>query len=533
MRRFLIIILVFALSVLDVAAQVDSTRLAELDSRLEMYFSALEAEPAEVKIEECDALIGSATDSLLRQRIALKMYSHYFNSPLMGDEAVAIHLTDKWFSPGKIRMANETDLLEAKLFAMFNRQSLIGMAAPEVTLIDPSGAHVTIPFTESGGSTPLTNHGSTPLTNHGSTPLTNHGSAPFTGRSLSGAEGDALSGAEGPARFQILYFYDTDCAKCKIESPMLRSLLDDKDYPVDVFAVYVGREEDKWSFWRESTFRVKAPSTNVIHLWDPDDSSDFQMRYGVTSTPKMFLVDPSGVIIGRNLDTDSLEKLMDARLAALRYDYGGEEAFALLDKLFSTYGAKVSPEDVMEVASMLESRTLARGDTVSFKHLEGDLLYYLAAKRGEGFKEGTSLFIKDYILSRPQLWRTPEDSLRVVGMASMLESMISKAPVGSVIPKTSIKGWNKLRRKGGFFLFTTPGCPVCATETAAAEYMRLAYLKVDMSALEREAPELARELLDFFDLSSLPHIIQTGRKGVIKRRYLSLSEHLLFLREKD
>lgn len=489
MRRFLIIILVLALSVLDVAAQVDSTRLAELDSRLEMYFSALEAEPAEVKIEECDALIGSATDSLLRQRIALKMYSHYFNSPLMGDETVAIHLTDKWFSPGKIRMGNETDLLEAKLFAMFNRQSLIGMAAPEVTLVDPSGAHVTIPFTESG--------------------------------------------AEGPARFQLLYFYDTDCAKCKIESPMLRSLLDDKDYPVDVFAVYVGREEDKWTFWRESTFRVKAPSANVIHLWDPDDSSEFQMRYGVTSTPKMFLVDPSGVIIGRNLDTDSLEKLMDARLAALRYDYGGEEAFALLDKLFSTYGVKVSPEDVMEVASMLESRTLARGDTVSFKHLEGDLLYYLAAKRGEGYKEGTSLFIKDYILSRPEVWRTPEDSLRVVGMASMLESMISKAPVGSVIPKTSIKGWNKLRRKGGFFLFTTPGCPVCATETAAAEYMRLAYLKVDMSALERESPELARELLDFFDLSSLPHIIQTGRKGVIKRRYLSLSEHLLFLREKD
>ena len=490
MRRFLIIILVLALSVLDVAAQVDSTRLAELDSRLEMYFSALEAEPAEVKIEECDALIGSATDSLLRQRIALKMYSHYFNSPLMGDETVAIHLTDKWFSPGKIRMANETDLLEAKLFAMFNRQSLIGMAAPEVTLYDPSGSPVTIPVILS--------------------------------------EAKDLN-----PRFSILYFYDTDCAKCKIESPMLRSLLDDKDYPVDVFAVYVGREEDKWSFWRESTFRVKAPSTNVIHLWDPDDSSDFQMRYGVTSTPKMFLVDPSGVIIGRNLDTDSLEKLMVARLAALRYDYGGEEAFALLDKLFSTYGVKVSPEDVMEVASMLESRTLARGDTVSFKHLEGDLLYYLAAKRGEGYKEGTSLFIKDYILSRPQVWRTPEDSLRVVGMASMLESMISKAPVGSVIPKTSIKGWNKLRRKGGFFLFTTPGCPVCATETAAAEYMRLAYLKVDMTALERESPELARELLDFFDLSSLPHIIQTGRRGVIKRRYLSLSEHLLFLREKE
>ena len=104
MKRFLVIFLPLALHVFDAAAQLDSTRLAQLDSRLENYFVLLEAEDASTKSAECDALIEAATDQSLRQQVALKIYDHYLNSPLMGDEAVAIHLIDKWFSGGEIAM---------------------------------------------------------------------------------------------------------------------------------------------------------------------------------------------------------------------------------------------------------------------------------------------------------------------------------------------------------------------------------------------------------------------------------------------
>ena len=490
MRRLCVIFLTFLLCVFDAAAQIDSTKLRELDSRLEQYFSILEAEPVEVKNRECDALIEAASDSSLRSKIALKIYKHYLNSALMGDEAVAIHLTDKWFSSGKVSMGSAQALLDAKLFAEFNRKSLIGMKAPQVTLTDPSGAHVTFPV--------------------------------------------ILSEAKDlRPRFSILYFYDTDCAKCKLESATLRSMLDDKEYPVDVVAVYVGREADSWQKWRESTFVLKRGGARVIHLWDPDGKSGYQLDYGVTVTPRMFLIDPSGVIIGRGLDTIALDTLLQSCLAANDYEYGSKESADLFDKLFSTYGQTVFPADVTEVASLLESRTLSRGDTLSFKHLEGDLLYYLSSKRGEGFKEGTSLFINDYILSRPQIWNSAEDSLKVVGLASLSDRLLKKAPVGAVIPKTPIKGWNKLRRKGGFFFFSSRGCPVCAAESAAADYLHVAYLKIDMDGLMAESPELSRKLLDFFDLSALPFIIQTGKRGVIKRRYVSFSEHLLFLDEKE
>ena len=496
MRKVAAILSVLLLCAFDLAAQIDSTRLKELDARLERYFSALESEPVQVKNNECDALIEAASDKDLRQRIALKVYDHYRKSSLMGDEAVAIHLIDRWFSSGEISMGSDQDLLDAKLFAEFNRNSLIGMSAPKVTLLDPFGESVQIPV-------------------------------------LSGSTSSVIAGSTGNPRFQILYFYDTDCAKCKLESPMLRSLLDDKNYPVDVTAVYVGRDEDRWRIWRESTFAVKSGSVRVFHLWDPEDSSGYQMMYGVTSTPKMFLIDPEGIIAGRGLDTDALEQLLDLFLAPEDYQYGGKESEELFDKLFSVYGVKVAPENVEEVASLLEDHSLSRGDTLSFKRLEGDLLYYLISKRGEGFKEGTSLFLKDYILSRSDIWNTPDDSLKVVGMASMMDGLLSKAPVGARIPKTSIKGWNKMRRKGGYFFFSTEGCPVCAAEKEAADSLNLSLLRIDMTSLEKESPEIARELLDFFDLSSLPYIIETGRRGVIKRRYISLVEHLLFLGEKD
>ena len=488
MKRLSAIVLALALCFLDAAAQVDSTRLAQLDARLGQYFSLLEQEPAEVKNQECDALIEAATDPVLKQTIALRIYDHYRNSKLMGDEAVVVHVTDTWFIPGKVAMKSDKDLFEARMFAEFNRQSLIGMPAPQAELYDPLGESVFI-----GGSAPLTNH-------------------------------------EGPA---VYYFYDTDCAKCKLETATLRSLLNDQDYPVTVYAIYVGTNEDRWKEWREKSFVLDTEETEVIHLWDPDTSADLQFKYGITQTPRMFLVDSEGTIIGRGLDTESLERLLEAVFDDGEYDYGNEASKALFDQLFSTYGERVSPEDVADVASIIKSRTLDLGDTLSFKHLEGDLLYYVAQKREEAFREGTEGFIQDYILSRPDIWNTGEDTLMVVGMAGMLDELLSKAPIGSVIPKMCIKGWNKFRKKGGYLFFHAEGCQICKAEMALADSLGLDYYSVNMDALEEKSPRKARKLLDAFDLSGLPFVMKVSEGGTVERRYLSLTEQLLFLDKKE
>lgn len=583
MSRRAVIFILWLLLPFCCFAQVDSTRLAELDKRLETYFQILEPENVDVKSRECDLLIDSAKDSLLRQHIALKAYGHYLNSTLMGDEGVAVHLTDTWFAPGLVSMGGEEVLLNAKIFADFNRQSLLGKPAPSFA--------------------------------------------------MESFEGDSVSFGGRSEHYRVLLFYDTDCAKCKLELMRLRPLLDSRNWPVDLYAVYTGGDKESWGKWLSERMNINAPRTRIFNLWDPEVKSDYQMKYGVLQTPRMFLIDKEGTIIGRGLDSDALERLLDIVLPGfVDYEYGSAASAALMDDLFASYDDPVSdslshrgsdssrmhpdrspspsrrptPTRILSMAKTLESSTLSKADTVSFKHLEGDLLYWLTSRRDELSKEGTLPFINEYILSRPGIWNTQDDTLKVVGLARMMKDLLSRTPVGSKLPKakdliprissaeslsnvpaqpdrtreqaeinnraqafdrvpehtdinnraqafdrareqagasakaygnhTSIqprnyanvsflrdwtRKWNRLRGKGGYIVFHTEGCPVCKAELAAADSLGLRTLDVNVDEIMVSNPDLAKSLLDTFDLSSMPLILQVGRHGIIFRRYLS------------
>lgn len=473
-------------------AQVDSAGLAALDRRLDEYFRTLEPERIDVKNRECDLLIDSAKEPSLRKHIALKIYNHYLESPVMGDEAVAIHLTDTWFSSGLIDMGGDEVLLNARIYADFNRGSLLGMKAPSLVMETPEGDSVLV-----GGPS---------------------------------------------GRYQVLFFYDTDCSKCRLETVLLRAKINSKDWPIDFYAIYTGNDERKWKEWRDAKFSVRSAATGIIHLWDPGISSDYQMKYGVTQTPRMFLLDRSGTIIGRGLDTRALEQLLGIVLPEVSYEYGGESSMALIDNLHASGGGQgaSSAAIVLDIAKALESRTLAKGDTVFFKHLEGDLLYWLTSCRTEVCKEGTVPFIDEYLLSRPEIWNTSDDTLKVVGLARMMKDLLSRTPVGSRLPASKeilgksgaepsvagkvfdAKSWDRLRRRGGYIVFHTEGCPVCEAELSAADSLGLRALDINVDEIMVAAPELAKVFLDTFDLSSMPFVVEVSRRGIVSRRYVSL-----------
>ena len=251
MKRLVFIVLASVLSLafpaLSMAQKPDSTSLKALDGRLEEYFKTLEPERIEVKERECDILIESARTPEVRDYIARKVYDHYFNSPVMGDEAVAIHVTDTWFSPGKAEMRSEMELLDARIFADFNRQSLLGMQAPSLEVFDPQGDTVRI---------------------------------------------------GGPARrYRVLFFYDTDCAKCKMETILLRSKLNTKDlFPNMVYPVTIGREKSI-ALIREAEKRdsfIGAVPQNDISVEDPRKQDLFE--YGTVAKIMKVLEMPDGTI---------------------------------------------------------------------------------------------------------------------------------------------------------------------------------------------------------------------------------------------
>ena len=460
-------------------------RFDALGAKLEEYFAALAGDPIPMQNAECDFLIESCQDSLTRQFVALKIYDHYLNSKIMGDDGVAVHIADTWLIPGKVAMHSELDLLNAKVFAEFNRQAQLGAAAPSLVVMDKDGETVTVP--ERG-------------------------------------------------EYTVLYFYDTSCSTCRIETPRLCNFLKETDFPLKAVAFCTGDDEEEWAQYQASSLNVPG----ITHVWDPEMESDYQRKYGVLQTPRMFLIGPDGTVVGRGLDTPALRMLTEKLAGRERYVYGTREGTALYEKVFAGYGDDLKAEDVLDVAAYVAERTYGEGDPESFKHMEGDLLYWLSSQTGETYKEGTRLFIDKYILGVPDVWNKDEDAAQVVSMAQMMKELLERTPVGSTVPDLQVHG-TLLRkpclfrkaskdgifslRKADYLVFYTKGCGRCEETLAGARKLadnKSKVLLVNMDTLFENHPEEARQLLDSFDLSGLPYVMQLGPGGVVQHKYLEL-----------
>lgn len=264
MKKLLIALSLF-LFCFSAKAQVDSTKLHILDTHLDKYVDGMLFETTAVKEKECDFLIESVTDTLLRSHIANHLYSHYRKSRLMGDEGVALYLWDKWFKDGPLKTTAENggndqeEFYDRMLFADFNRSTMIGEQAPELLARNKHGWKIAMP----------------------------RGGFP-----------------------SILYFYDTECAKCKLESVLLPVVLKDCKKKVYLFAFYTGSNKKAWRKWRCS-FKVKNRNVKIVHLWDPEVDTDYLRLYGVTSTPKLYVTTAEGKIIGRRLEVENLQEILD------------------------------------------------------------------------------------------------------------------------------------------------------------------------------------------------------------------------------
>ena len=480
MKKIFLAAALAALTVYGASAQDYS----ELGAKLEEYFVSLAGESPAVQNRECDFLIESSRDSLVRQYVTLKIYEHYTSSKIMGDEAVAVHIVDTWLAPGKVKMRSEDDLVAAKMYAEFNRNSLIGTDAPKVSLKNKAGKSVKVPSS---------------------------------------------------GRYNVLYFYDTSCPNCKAETVRLRALLRDSGYKnIDVWAIYVGDKRDQW-------LQAAAEFTEANHLWDPEMESEWQRLYGVLGTPRMFQVGPDGVILGRNLDTPALKVLLSREFSDGRYTYGEESQTARYRQMFATYGDTLKVSHILEVADYLAARTFGEGNVDTFKQVEGDLLYYLSQEKGEVYKDAIIPFVNRYIKIE-DVWNAPEDKTQVVSLGEFLSEMTSRTPVGSQVPDIAVDGTlrrkpfpifvkgskegvyqlAKLKGKPSYVVFYSRTCSSCQEMLEAVEKIVAGSRKVKVLLVDMDTVPQKDKILDTFDLTQLPFIIQLDKKGIVEHRYVQL-----------
>ncbi|MGM9753521.1 MAG: TlpA family protein disulfide reductase [Candidatus Cryptobacteroides sp.] len=250
-------------------AVADSAQLAKLEELLQGFYYALLPESVEVKVQECESLMMASSDSLLRNWIGQRIMEHYMEPPLMGEEEVAVVLYEKWYKSGRLAFSDEMQAFGAALFYEYNRQSLLGMQAPQLLLCDLSGRKAVYP-------------------------------------------------REG--HYSIFFFYDAACAKCKALSAALPDVLKDLPCEMDFYAVYCGSDRQAWEEFA-SRFLVSGPKVKLFHLSDFEMESGYPLKYAVSATPRLFFIGNDGSILGRRLDSESLKQIIDI----IRLYYGQVE----------------------------------------------------------------------------------------------------------------------------------------------------------------------------------------------------------------
>lgn len=486
------------------AFETDSLQLLSIDKKLKEYIGTIEKMPISVKNRECDFLLESCHNKDVRTKVMSVLYNHYRYSPLMGDDAVAVHISDKWISTGKGTLGNDVENMMARIYSDFNRRSLIGCRAPSINMESIDGKRIEVLGTAS----------------------------------------DSVKFAGISDRYRVLYFYTPDCSDCKKESILLAEYLKKTEYKLYVDFIYTGTQKNLWLDYRQKQLNIKSSFVTVSDYWDPEELSDFHKKYGVLQTPRMFLIDKNGVIIGRSLNTDALASLLEK---VNNEDISEKEASNhFFEDLFNVIG-KVGVNDMINVAKSLKVKLYDTGNYSMYKKMTGDYLYFLSSQRGKEYRLAEIYVIDSLIFNYPKLWTEQKDSLQVIGFSSLRKTLLLRTPIGSKVPAIKVNGLikKKHRSKAGkwqidklkhntYIVFYTEGCNYCKAELSAVDSILkrrkvageandLQFLLINMDEIMSSSPSgLASKLLDSFDLSVLPFIIYVDSRGIVKDKYISL-----------
>ena len=366
------------------AAQTDTlsggTSMTQEDINMVMsVFDGLQ--PYEI-IGKADGFIMTGKSDEEIAQIAYYIYRYYRDSRIMGYDEIAIYVADNYFLNGRYRLADEDARLEMRLFADANRRSLIGMDATVLTMQDPAGNEVMFP--------------------------------------------------EGDQDYSILYFYDDECPGCQRMTPTLMQYLlqCDRNINFTVYMVYTQGDMERWTDYIAKVIHPFSLPDNVtlVNLWDPEMKSDFLTAYGVISTPKLFLVDRNGKIIGRELTPTALSQVVEL------YESQMTASEELLERIFLPMA---NTSDTTEVVETIDTFFEDSKDNPEFFHEIFYTLYqYLKTSPSYTLQQGAAYLANKYIAGMPELWETVEFTDKGVSHGSVIRADYSS--VSEFIDQTAL-----------------------------------------------------------------------------------------------
>lgn len=188
--------------------------------------------------------------------------SHYLNeyaaSKIVGYDAIYVHLVDKYYSDGRAPWVDEDNLLKIAKRANDIRPTLIGKTGADLTVFAEDGSEITI--------------------------------------------------SEIDYEYLILLFWAPDCGHCKKSMPDYVQF-DKKwsDKGVKTLAICTKHQDKTATCWEGVKDKDMG---NFINAADQYHQSKFKVKYNVTTTPKLFILDKNREIIMKNIGSDQLDSVM-------------------------------------------------------------------------------------------------------------------------------------------------------------------------------------------------------------------------------
>lgn len=247
-------------------------RTPVFEPRFDTYFrNIIYPLPDSIKAEADKILMMAMKNREMFKFILSKLIDRYINPEYMGQDAVFVHLFEKYIAPGMADWLNE----KQKKF-VFDRAyslmaNLVGEKAAPLDLVDTAGNPV---------------------------PLYNIN-----------------------AKYTVICFWDATCGHCKEVVPKVDSIFKAKWKAQGVVLYGVMTDGGKESWVR---YIKDNNLSDWIHAYQPEEMkqadyaagrANFRQLYDIVSTPKLFLLDKEKRILAKQLTFDQLDDLLQRKIS--------------------------------------------------------------------------------------------------------------------------------------------------------------------------------------------------------------------------
>ncbi len=239
--------------------------------KVEKYFREVLVPAPDSIIKEADYLLLLARSDTNIYRFLLNwLTDEYIYPKYMGQDAIFVHLFEKYHSKGISNWLNEKQLTTISNRAYMLMANLVGEKAADLEFTDSTGKVF----------------------------------------SLYGVN----------ANYTIVVFWDPTCGHCREEIPRLDSMYKAKwkKEGVKIYGVLTENEKDKWL-----QFIAEKNMKDWIHVYQTNENKNeetlskkpgFRQLYDVTQTPTIYLLDKEKRIIAKKLTLQQIDDMLQVKI---------------------------------------------------------------------------------------------------------------------------------------------------------------------------------------------------------------------------